>query len=557
MLEKTKTIIIAMAVFFVFLIPFFCLASNSTGTVDSSHKYAWGENLGWVNFAPTDGVDYVGITITDTAVSGYAWSQAYGWINFDPTNSGQSVTNNCSGQLGGYAWVGTLGWINMSGVTINSSGQFTGTAGALGTNAGRISFGCTNCDVATDWRPCSYRTIPDQIPGGIVNIPENPPQVPPEIQPPPPSEEPEVPGPVGPVGPPPVAPVIPPSNPVVNPPEEITPPPENPPAVNPPTPVYPIVPLIEKIISTIGLLFGLGAFVSNLLANPISIKEVPMLVSRSWTFLSVILGLKKKKPNPWGTVYDSVTKQPLDPAYVSLQDTLGKEVGDSFTDLDGRYGFLIGPGTYKMIANKTNYAFPSEKLKGKENDELYDHLYFGGPASLTEKEAVLARNIPMDPIRFDWNEFAKRDKKLMKFHSKADMVFSAKVAVLIFIAGFIMAIIALVTSPYPYNIITFILYILVLISNLLGLRPKFTGRITDIITGEPFSFAILRVVLPLQNKEMFSRACDRLGRYYCLVPPGDYYIKIDKKNFDGSYSQIYTSHKLNAKKGIIDQHFRV
>jgi hypothetical protein len=176
---------------------------------------------------------------------------------------------------------------------------------------------------------------------------------------------------------------------------------------------------------------------------------------------------------------------------------------------------------------------------------------------LTPQEAVLARNIPMDPIRFDWNEFAKRDKKLMKFQSGADMVFSARVALLIFIAGFIMSIIALITSPYPYNIITFSLYCLVLISNLLGLRAKFTGRITDIITGEPFSFAIMRVILPLQNKEMFSRACDRLGRYYCLVPPGDYYVKIDKKNFDGSYSQIYTSHKIKAKNGIIDKHFRV
>ncbi len=127
-------------------------ASETNGTIDAVNKYAWGENLGWINFHPDNG----GLTITDSAITGYAWSKSYGWINFSPAGGG--VTNNSNGTLGGYAWSSQKGWINMSGASINTSGKFTGVAGTQGSSAGRINFNCDNCNVTTDWRPVSART---------------------------------------------------------------------------------------------------------------------------------------------------------------------------------------------------------------------------------------------------------------------------------------------------------------------------------------------------------------------------------------------------------------
>jgi hypothetical protein len=147
---------ILKTLFIVLAISFFNIALGATGTIDSTNKYAWGENLGWINFAPRDSSNnYVGLTITDSAITGYAWSSLYGWVNFSPTNSGQGVTNTTSGTLGGSAWSEQLGWIDMTGVSINSSGTFTGTAGTADTNGGRIKFDCTNCNVSTTWRPSS------------------------------------------------------------------------------------------------------------------------------------------------------------------------------------------------------------------------------------------------------------------------------------------------------------------------------------------------------------------------------------------------------------------
>jgi hypothetical protein len=51
---------------------------------------------------------------------------------------------------------------------------------------------------------------------------------------------------------------------------------------------------------------------------------------------------------------------------------------------------------------------------------------------------------------------------------------------------------------------------------------------------------------------------DKYGRYYCLVPKGKYYVKIEKKNADASYTLVHTSAIIDASKnGIIKKKFLV
>lgn len=150
---------------------FFLLCVAVPGVLASPHdgpirdeSYAWGENIGWINFRAANG----NMRVTDTKITGFAWNKNYGWINFSPTNGG--VTNTCEGKLGGHAWSGSMGWIPFTGVTINAASKFTGMAGTVGSTAGRINFDCANCNVTTDWRQCSLRststttTIPTPTP---------------------------------------------------------------------------------------------------------------------------------------------------------------------------------------------------------------------------------------------------------------------------------------------------------------------------------------------------------------------------------------------------------
>ncbi len=147
-------------------------ASESNGTIESANassricKDATCTSYGRVNWKPTGST---AIAITDSGITGYAWGDEIGWINFDPTGSGVDINSN-TGALSGYAYANTGSWINFNptdvsggtdvGVTIDSDGEFTGWAWVSGANGGWMKFDCglsATC-VKTDWRPVGSRT---------------------------------------------------------------------------------------------------------------------------------------------------------------------------------------------------------------------------------------------------------------------------------------------------------------------------------------------------------------------------------------------------------------
>lgn len=261
---------------------------------------------------------------------------------------------------------------------------------------------------------------------------------------------------------------------------------------------------------------------------------------------------RRKKGKPWGTVYDSVTKRPLDPAYISVEPVGGgKEVTSAITDIDGRFGFLLSAGNYILKANKTHYQFPSEKLAGQESDELYDNLYFGQPL-VTEGEEVINLNIPMDPIGFDWNEFAKTKTDFFRFYSKRE-IWRNRIFNSIFFLGFLLSAYTLVFQPSVLNIILVLLYMSVYIFNKLWRAKYKPHRLYKKETGEPLPFSIIRLFLPEVNQQVKNVVTDQVGNFYILVRPGTYYYTVEEKVPDGSYQKVYQSEPVELKKGVFTE----
>ncbi|MEI8229509.1 MAG: hypothetical protein WCG83_00020 [Candidatus Peregrinibacteria bacterium] len=147
------------------------VASTTDGTINAVNRYAWSENIGWIDFGASQGA----VHVTDSALTGYAWNETTGWISLNCSNDTScatvdyTVTNTSAGVLGGNAWGENVGWIQFAptngGVTIDASGNFSGYA--WGENVGWIVFNCSNqtsCaavdyKVATDWIPLSARPV--------------------------------------------------------------------------------------------------------------------------------------------------------------------------------------------------------------------------------------------------------------------------------------------------------------------------------------------------------------------------------------------------------------
>ena len=146
------------------------LAENIDPASDGS-KYAWSENLGWINARP-GGPGGPGVQVSDSGLTGWAWSENAGWISLSCTNrscagGSYGVTNDGCGTLSGYAWSEDAGWINFAptgaGVVIDpKTGIFSGRAWSE--NAGWITFSSASPNpyrVATAWR----RAVPSGSPG--------------------------------------------------------------------------------------------------------------------------------------------------------------------------------------------------------------------------------------------------------------------------------------------------------------------------------------------------------------------------------------------------------
>ena len=142
-----------------FLLIYGVASAENIDPDDDGTQYAYGENIGWLNFEPTQGG---GVTVSDTELTGYVWAENIGWINLNPTNGG--VVNDGNGNLSGYAWAENVGWINFaptgSGVTIDpATGIFSGYA--WGENVGWINFAPSSGGVKTAWRSSSARLSSD------------------------------------------------------------------------------------------------------------------------------------------------------------------------------------------------------------------------------------------------------------------------------------------------------------------------------------------------------------------------------------------------------------
>jgi hypothetical protein len=85
--------------------------------------YIYSANVGWINLgsgSPANGIYYQNLSANDFGVnqdglgnlSGYAYGANIGWINFE-TNGAPRI-NMITGQFSGYAWSANCGWISLS-----------------------------------------------------------------------------------------------------------------------------------------------------------------------------------------------------------------------------------------------------------------------------------------------------------------------------------------------------------------------------------------------------------------------------------------------------------
>ncbi len=315
----------------------------------------------------------------------------------------------------------------------------------------------------------------------------------------------------------------------------------------------PAVDVVTKTISAVAVATAAATGLSGLMPSATAVVDFAYLPVRLLTVLGYGLGFMRRRKE-WGVVYDSVTKQPLDPVAITLKDKNGKEIKSVITDINGRFGFLVPPGQYSLEAKKTHYRFPAQKVL-TDKDEIYDNIYKGGLLNLADTSMV-AVNIAMDPVGFDWNEIAK--KNYIKFNYSKERI-KRFMPDFLFIFGFIISGLFLVIKPTLLNKIIVIIFVVLWGLRRLGFHRRIWGMILKKEAGgkKPLSFAILRLFYKGTTAPQIAHAvADVNGRYYSLIEPETYDIIIEEKK-ETEYEFAKKIPSVKIKKKALNNDFEI
>jgi hypothetical protein len=243
----------------------------------------------------------------------------------------------------------------------------------------------------------------------------------------------------------------------------------------------------------------------------------------------VLLGLRGREQY-WGIVYDSVTKQPLDPVLVTLVDANTAKVAQSgVTDIAGRYNFLAYPGKFKILVKKSNYTYPS-KIAASGSDQIYKNLYHGEFFELPQDSEVIPFNIPMDSENADWNQNAKSG--IVKFNPFMER-FLSRLAAVFFWFVLVAAVLGawFYRSVYLYGLLG--CYAAVFLLALLSPRPRRWGRVWLSQTGEPAEAATVELSYQQVPGIVIAKTVVYGDAKFLLrANPGKYILRVKKQ--DGS-----------------------
>lgn len=273
----------------------------------------------------------------------------------------------------------------------------------------------------------------------------------------------------------------------------------------------------------------------NQAAAPVVITVIAINTFASFSFFNLLSYLRyfvsqpfaalfRRKRKRWGVVYNALTKRPVDLAIVRLYDNQTKRIVQSrVTDRQGRYSFLAQPGRYYITVTKPKFDFPSDYLKDEKEDIKYLDIYLGAVIEVTEKDAAITANIPID------SQIEEKPVGKVIFQH-----YLRKVQYVAAFSAIPLAVFSVAISPglLTFSLLGFHMLLYVLFRRLgYQKKPKSWGVIYDKTNKKPLGRAIARIYDKKYNKLLETRVTDTKGRYAFLVNNNIYVVTAEKLGY--------------------------
>ncbi len=357
--------------------------------------------------------------------------------------------------------------------------------------------------------------------------------------------------------------------PIIIPPDVLPPPPGTPPPPTPnPKPILPPEIGGNEAEEDNGVSDYLGVFdISKEVGEVIEIVSVVAITTTLLTSLTLLLNLlasgtsffnyllyllialaqflgMRRKPAPWGTVFDSVSLRPVPFARVEILNQNARRLESVVTDAEGRYGFLVRGEALEIKVHQNQYTFPPHSVLSPGANLLYPHLYQGG---LIDSMSLGTGNfdLPMEPV----NSNAAK-----KFYPKIVSVklnnLLTKVADGMFVIGAILGVVSIINQPNTVSYLVLALIVLVFILRKTGMKLKPFGLVRDRFSDLTLPFSLIALHNNAGERVAFT-VSDDLGRYFLLTESGQYLLRAYTPSYISPMRQEEFS--INARDGWVSR----
>lgn len=261
------------------------------------------------------------------------------------------------------------------------------------------------------------------------------------------------------------------------------------------------------------------------LGNLVAAANLLSLLQYFWFLLTQpILLLGRKKRKEWGTVYNALSKRPVDLAIVRLfHAEKNVLIQTRISDKEGRYFFTVKPGVYRIEVARNGFTFPSTYLKKEREDGDYLDVYHGERITVRE-ETTIGVNIPLDPAV---SEATPKQIQLKNLLRKFQHGFSLMSVVL---SAIILAIspTLLLFGLFVFQVVVYLLFRRLAMAK----KPKEWGIVYDKETKKPIRQAIVRVFDAKFGKVLETQVTDEKGRYGFVVGKNEYFLTVDGRGYE-------------------------
>jgi len=243
----------------------------------------------------------------------------------------------------------------------------------------------------------------------------------------------------------------------------------------------------------------------------------------------LFLFFRHRKRSPWGQLINQWTNQPIQGANVAIIESQFQKIKESqITDSEGRFGFLVAPGSYYLKIQKTGFI-----------PKITNIFSVGeNPEQLNLKISLTQSGIRVSVLK----------QKIIRILQGINNFFYALNPYLLIFGTLISAAVFLVV-PAKFNLMVLLVYLLMdLIKLFLSIRTfKSFGMVVDKTSQVPLALSVVRLFNVEKNWLMGTRVTDERGRFNFLLLPGSYYMTCTKD----AYSELKTQPIELKKSGLV------